>query len=308
MTVHGIKSRARDAFTLIELLVVIAIIAILIALLVPAVQKVREAAARLQCTNNLKQIGLGCHNHHDVYKELPNGGNHWSNAPDYISLGSPQVTRKQYAGWGFQILPYIEQTSIWKGSNKATIAEAQIQAISAGIPTLFCPSRTGTGIRILPNNGAWYGPGGTYPHGSSDYAGSNLENTGAIAHNPNNGTGRTVSLQTITDGTSSSILVGEKRLNVASLGQYQGDDNEGYSSGWDHDVMRYTGTLGGGLAPPLPDPQTGDGQQRFGGSHTGGCMVVFCDGHVGFISYTIDANNFARMGNIRDGQTINEAY
>ncbi len=99
----------RSGFTLIELLVVIAIIAILIALLVPAVQKVREAAARLQCTNNLKQIGLGIHNFHDVYKRLPPG-----TAQDQAPFG-PGPAGGWGASWLVHILPYIEQGTIHKG-------------------------------------------------------------------------------------------------------------------------------------------------------------------------------------------------
>src|SRR6187397_2048734 len=121
-------TRRRRGFTLIELLVVIAIIGVLIALLLPAVQAARESARRTQCTNNLKQLALGCHNHHDTYKKLPNGGQHWPFPPEYNSNAVPEVNEKQRAGWGFQVLPFIEQRPLWEGATGSSIANKQIQA------------------------------------------------------------------------------------------------------------------------------------------------------------------------------------
>src|ERR1700759_4021619 len=108
-----IPLRRSRAFTLIELLVVIAIIAILIALLVPAVQKVREAAAQTQCRNNLKQIGLAFHSHHDNYKVFPSGGLHWDQ--DRLMNGTgPADYRTQTWGFLYQLLPFLEQEPLWR--------------------------------------------------------------------------------------------------------------------------------------------------------------------------------------------------
>ena len=292
-------SHHRRGFTLVELLVVIAIIGVLVALLLPAVQSAREAARRMQCANNLKQFGIAFHNHHDTYSFFPTAGFGWTYAPEYSASGTPEVAPRQRAGWGFQILPFIEQQNIFTGANMTTNDDRQKQVMGAAIPAFFCPSRRQA--KAHAPVASWYGPSGDYPHAQTDYAGSNHHNTGVIVQTNENqtwGTAGAITFGSIPDGSSNTLLIGEKRLNIAPLGTYQGDDNEGYSSGWDHDVMRYTDRV------PLPDRRTGDGEQRFGSSHPSGINIALADGSVRFLPYTIDQVIFKNLGERNDGLTV----
>jgi prepilin-type N-terminal cleavage/methylation domain-containing protein len=306
-------SRNRRAFTLIELLVVIAIIAILIGLLLPAVQKVREAAARMSCQNNLKQIGLAVHNHHDSTGFLPHGGTGWDRAPAYSAAGAPYGLANQGCGWGFHILPFMEQDNLYKGSNAGSIDNASALARGTPVKNYFCPAR---GAPRVFTGGSWYGPGGSRPFAQTDYAGSQgTGNNGAIRFHQVNWSGwpapaqgaftparDMIGLAAIGDGLSQTIVIGEKRLNRAALGGFQGDDNEGFTSGWDHDVIRGTNIA------PLQDANGGSGEGRFGSAHASGFNALLGDGSVRMINYSVSITTFNRLGHANDGQVLGNDF
>jgi prepilin-type N-terminal cleavage/methylation domain-containing protein/prepilin-type processing-associated H-X9-DG protein len=291
MRYRPLPSRRRIAFTLIELLVVIAIIGVLIGLLLPAVQKVREAAARLQCANNLKQIGIAFHNHHDHFLFFPTGGADWWSTPIYVN-GQPAVGEAQPAGWGFQILPFIEGDNVWKGGQATNDLDRARVAVGTPNKLFFCPSRRAPQTILFSDPS--YLDGSPTTVALCDYAASNYEETGVVRYR------YTTRIADITDGTSSTLLVADKRLNLAYLGQKQKDDDTGYATGFDADVIRYTNR------PPAPDFRagSGDGDLRFGSSHTGRFNAVFADGSVHPISYSIDPDVFRFLGNRSDGQAI----
>jgi len=268
--IRGIR---RLAFTLIELLVVIAIIGVLIALLLPAVQKVREAANRISCSNNLKQMALACHNHHDTYKSLPTAGEpvyyNWNRT---LNGMVPASGAQQSWGWLYQIMPFAEQDNLWRyyepDTNPATLNFQGDYYILAHIPPIYnCPSRRQGGVLSTdpyPWNGVpvqvistdYAANGGTYSLGYDPQT-DGTNNTGTfngVMHAldptgmfliPTVIKGKAVRFADITDGLSNTMLLGEKAVNKATYqSNTDGDwgDDEGYAIGLAWDNIRY-GTL-----------------------------------------------------------------
>jgi prepilin-type N-terminal cleavage/methylation domain-containing protein len=312
----------RVAFTLIELLVVIAIIAVLIGLLLPAVQRVREAAARLTCQNNLKQIGLALHGCHDANGHFPSAGWGW------MWVGEPTrgVGKDQPGGWLYGVLPYLEQEPLFRMDGLAGFQTRNQTALKA----FNCPTRRAS--RPLQNGFAldYYNqPGVILPLlGRSDYAAC-VSNTGWMEagpgpntladgddatpnnywvrgyHGPNtmspalfNGPirpRRAGTLTAITRGTSNTLLVGEKYIDPLHYltGEDPGD-NECMYTGINNDVARSA------LDPPIRDlPGLAD-TTRFGSAHAVGCHFVLCDGSVRNVRYGVSVASFRPAGSATD--------
>jgi prepilin-type processing-associated H-X9-DG protein len=191
------------------------------------------------------------------------------------------------------VLPYIEGDNIWRGGGATTDPARILVAIGTVNKNFFCPARRNPQTVVFSHPG--YLNGLVAPRALCDYAASNLERTGVVQqYYP-------VRFAEITDGTSTTMLIADKRLNLTSLGQAQSDDNLGYTAGWDEDTVRRTDRL------PLPDyvgPITQNDLERFGSSHTGGFNVLLADGSVRLVSYGIDKTVFSYLGNKGDGQPI----
>jgi type II secretory pathway pseudopilin PulG len=295
---------------LIELLVVIAIIAILIALLVPAVQKVREASNVAQCKNQLKQIGLAFHNHHDNFKVNPSGGTSWTDADRKMIHGAPDDYNSQSWGWAYQILPFIEQHALWENKSDQIVA-------STPTPTYICPSFRGPIIRPYGSGASqrammdYIACGGSY--GDPGNIGSPDSNAFDGALVPSKSASRLVRrVSDITDGTSTSLMVAEKFVDGAFAFSHSGEnggcnEDQGYVDGWDNDAVGYAVGFNGKGSPLEPPKQiyvktqTDDCGSNFGSIHES-CMAVFCDGSVHAINFNINATIWGRLCSINDGQ------
>jgi prepilin-type N-terminal cleavage/methylation domain-containing protein len=333
--------RERHGFTLVELLVVIAIIGVLVALLLPAIQAARESARRAQCQNQLKQIGLGFLLHEEAYKFYPSSG--WG----FKWVGDPDrgVGRPQPGGWAFDILSFMEQTAtraIGKGLPFEEKRQALADLKAQPVPLFYCPSRRAPvaypSINELSNNSReprnvaktdYAANGGSHlrlGEGPSRncldrYPNCNWEDAFDFASSVFDGLSGQVSQVTqaqVSDGTSQTLLVGEKYLNPESYetGRDGGDNNSLYQ-GNDRDIVRWVPPLDpqgtGQTLPagenefmPLSDtPQRDESwSHRFGSAHAAGFYAAYVDGSVHLINFDIAPHIYHRLGVRNDGLMV----
>jgi prepilin-type N-terminal cleavage/methylation domain-containing protein len=293
----------RLGFTLVELLVVITIIGILIALLLPAVQAAREAARRSQCTNHLKQIALAFHGYHATFGVLPDAGKDLNNGTNPCGGCCAGNNRGEW-NFFYQIMPFIEQENLYRVTSDTTIYRTPVS-------TYYCPTRRRAARYPNPNSST--------DTARADYAGCSGDQNINSGSTRSNGTivVRTcdppVDFAAIRDGTSSTLLLGEKQTNLNNFGG-SGGDNENYvNSGVDQDHVRNAKPLSTDrlMGPPAPDSEhpadtaaSPVWSQRFGSSHPGAFNGAIADGSVRSISYSIDYETFRRLCVRNDGNPV----
>jgi len=326
--------KRRCGFTLIELLIVIAIIGILMALLLPAVNGVREAARRVSCRNHLKQLGLAAQQHHETHGFLPTGG--WG----YGWVGDPDLGfgASQPGPWTFCVLPYIEQENIFSlgaGGDDTEKSAAVEKLMTTPIETFICPSRRDATLYPMRPEGVNRNPYNNNP-GFGSVRPTGPPRTARSCYAMNSGTAWSASFipgpatlaeaktyngwpslantdgicwwrsefkfAHILDGTSTTLMFGEKSLNPSLYDNWDGGgDATSLYEGQDLEVHRY----GGPDHPPHRDQAGVSTPVVFGGPHAGGLQVVMCDGSVRSLNYDIDLTTFGYLIDRADGNKVN---
>jgi prepilin-type processing-associated H-X9-DG protein len=284
---------------LLELLVVIAIIALLIGLLLPAVQKAREAASRTTCANNLKQIGLAVHMYHDQRKRIP-----------------PSRLSDLHATWAILILPYLERVDLYQLWSLPNTYYDQTDAARTGdVPLYYCPSRRSSGMVSVSgdqNDDIGNGLGPFVPGALGDYAACSGtdNNDGGESFWPGtpNGAFRAATDQTlrplgkvtfasVLDGLSNTLFVGDKQVQLGKWGTGPLDSSLYNGDYW----MASTRSAG----PNYPLAQSrDDAAVAFGSSHDGLCQFLFGDGSVRPVQVSTSPDTLGRLANIADGKGI----
>jgi prepilin-type N-terminal cleavage/methylation domain-containing protein len=302
-------------FTLIELLVVIAIIAVLIGLLLPAVQKVREAAARIQCANNLKQLALACHNFHDSNNKLPTG-----RYGDYDNAAAYGGAYENSSAWSWlaDILPLIEQGNVAVTGGIPQTPLDQSSATAVTIKTFLCPSDQAASNSPYPERSHYMRTG--VPVGLTNYKGVQGANFcwGPWANPGTNGNDcepwfhgdgllypmvweRPKRMTDIVDGTSNTFMIGEDVWNPSTTGH--GLYGQGYA--WAHPVetsrtCALPPNLGQG-GTPLPADAWWL-QHGFKSRHRGGVQFACADGSVHFVSDAIPLGVYRALATLAGGE------
>lgn len=319
-----LKMRNDKGFTLVELLVVIAIIGILVGLLLPAVQQAREAARRIQCTNQVKQIGLALHNYHDTHRCFPPGG-----------IVAEKVTRglgdtwcnsgaaTQGAPWTVLILPFMEQGARYDQYDfnlpLSASYTSQVPSSSPNRPLWYdananyqCPSDPSSGADV--NNLSYFGVqgGGSSSEVNCFGGNSNVFFVNGVMYANSNS-----KFRDITDGTTNTFLVGESKYHLTEAGT-----TSTFYFSWASSIrlgsgatMPHPATLAGTYEPinsriptgskPVGSTDSRNGYSRlFGSFHPGGCNMLMGDASVNFMSETMDLDIYRQLGIRNDALPI----